>query len=302
MSVINTGAISKALMPGVREWFGNMYNRFPDQYSKIFETKQSMKNFEEEVNLHGFGMGAVIPEGMGVTYDTMKSGLVKRYVHVEYGRGFIVSRVAMEDNQYPEITRSLSEMLGHGMKQLKETVGANILNRANNSSYTGFDGVELSSAAHLLTKGGTYSNELAVASNLSEASLEQALIDIGGFVDDSSLKMQAQGSLLIIPRQLEFEAQRILKSSLKNDTAENAINVLASGRYLPQGFTVNNFLSSSSKWFVKTNVPKGLTHYERRALEIKNDTDFDSENMKFKMTERYAFGWTDPRGIFCNGE
>jgi len=302
MAEINTGAISKALMPGVREWFGNMYNRYPDQYVKIFDTKKSMKNFEEEVNLHGFGMGAVIPEGMGVTYDTMSQGPVKRYVHVEYGRGFIVTRVAIEDNQYPEVARSMSEMLGQGMKQLKETIGANILNRANNSSYVGFDGVELSSAAHLLTKGGTFSNELAVASNLSEASLEQALIDIGGFVDDASLKLQAQGQLLIIPRQLEFEAQRILKSQLKNDTAENAINVLNSGRYLPQGFTVNHFLSSSSKWFVKTNVPKGLTHYERRALEIKNDTDFDSENMKFKMTERYAFGWTDPRGIFCNGE
>lgn len=302
MTSINTGAISKALMPGVREWFGNMYNRYPDEYIQIFETKKSMKNFEEDVNLHGFGMGAVIPEGTGVTYDTLKQGPVRRYVHVEYGRGFIVTRTAMEDNQYPEVARSMSEMLGHGMKQLKETVGANILNRANSSSYVGFDGVELSSAVHLLTKGGTYSNELATASQLSEAALEQALIDIGGFVDDAGLKLQAQGMKLIIPRQLEFEAQRILKSTLKNDTAENAINVIKEGRYLPEGFVVNHFLSSASKWFVKTNVPKGLIHFERRPLEIKNDTDFDSENMKFKMTERYSFGWTDPRGIFCNGE
>lgn len=302
MALINAGAISAALMPGIREFFGNMYNRYPEEYSKIFETKKSMKNFEVDVNLHGFGMGAVIPEGGGVTYDAMSQGPAKRYVHVEYGRGFIVTRVAMEDNQYMEVARSMSEMLGHGMKQLKETVGANILNRANNSSYTGFDGVELSSAAHRLTKGGTYSNELATASELSEASLEQALIDIGGFVDDASLKLQAQGMKLIIPRQLEFEAQRILKSVLKNDTAENAINVLKEGRYLPEGYTVNHFLTSSTKWFVKTNVPKGLIHFDRRPLEIKNDTDFDSENMKFKMTERYSFGWTDPRGLFCNGE
>lgn len=300
--LINAGAISKALMPGVREWFGNMYNRFPDEYTKIFEVKQSHRNFEEDVNLHGFGMGAVIPEGAGVTYDTMSQGPVKRYVHVEYGRGFIVSRVNMEDNLYPEVARSMSEMLGHGMKQLKETIGANILNRANNAAYTGFDGVELSSSVHKLTKGGTFSNELAVASNLSELSLEQALIDIGGFVDDAGLKLQAQGNLLIIPRQLEFEAQRILKSKLRNNTDTNAINVLYEGAYLPGGFTVNHFLTSPTKWFVKTNVPKGLMHFERRALEIKNDTDFDSENMKFKMTERYSFGWTDPRGIFCNGE
>jgi len=302
MAVINAGAISQALMPGIREWFGNMYNRYPEEYSKIFETKKSLKNFESDVNMHGFGMGAVIPEGAGVTYDTMSQGPTKRYVHVEYGRGFIVTRVAMEDNLYPEVARSMSEMMGHGMKQLKETVGANILNRANNSAYVGFDGIELSSAVHKLTKGGTYSNELAVASALSEAALEQALIDIGGFVDDAGLKLQAQGVQLIIPRQLEFEAQRILKSVLKNDTAENAINVLREGRYLPSGFTVNHYLASASKWFIKTNCPKGLMHFDRRPLEIKNDTDFDSENMKFKMTERYSFGWTDPRGLFCNGE
>lgn len=302
MAIETTGSISQGLMPGIRTWFGNMYNRFPDEYVKIFDVKQSQKNFETDVNLHGYGMGAVIPEGMGVTYDSMSQGPSKRYVHVEYGRGFIVTRTAMEDNLYPEIAQSRSEMLGQGMKQLKETIAANILNRANNSSYTGFDGIELSSAVHLLTKGGTYSNELATASELSEASLEQALIDIGGFVDDASLKMQAHGMSLIIPRQLEFEAQRILKSVLKNDTAENAINVLKEGRYLPGGYCVNHYLSSATKWFVKTDVPKGLTHFQRRALEIKNDTDFDSENMKFKMTERYSFGWTDPRGMFFNGE
>ena len=300
-SLINSGAISKALMPGVRTWFGNMYNRFPEEYSKIFDIKKSVKNFEEDVNINGIGMGAVIPEGTGVSYDTMSQGGVKRYTHVEYGRGFIVTRVQMEDNQYPEVARAMSESLGVGMKQLKETVAANVLNRANNSSYVGFDGIELTASNHLLTKGGTLSNELATAAELSEASLEQCLIDIGGFVDDTSMKMQAKGQCLIIPRQLEFEAQRILKSELKNDTAENATNVLKSGRYLPQGFLVNHYLTSATKFFVKTDVPKGLTHFERRGLEIKNDTDFDSENMKFKMTERYSFGWTDFRGIFGNG-
>lgn len=302
MAEINTGAISKALMPGVRTWFGNMYNRYPDEYSKIFDIKMSNKAFEEDVNIHGIGMGAVIPQGEDVEYDTMSQGPVQRYIHVKYGRGFIVTEEAIEDNQYPEIARFMSESLGFGMKQLKETVHANILNRANNSSYTGFDGVELSSAVHKLTKGGTYSNELSVASVLSEASLEQALIDIGGFLDDAGMKLQAQGVRLILPRQLEFEAQRILKSELKNDTAENAINVLKSGRYLPGGCEVNHYLNSATKWFVKTNVPNGLVSFERRGLKIENDTVFDSGNLKYKATERFSCGWTDPRGMFFNGE
>lgn len=302
MSEINTGAISKSLMPGVRQWFGDMYNRYPDEYIKIFDVKKSMKNFEEDVNINGFEMGAVIPEGGDVTYTAMSQGGVQRYKHVKYGKGFILTEEAIDDNQYFSLAQACAEKMGHGMKQLKENVHANVLNRANNSSYTGFDAVELSSAVHLLTKGGTYSNELATASNLNEAALEQALIDIGGFVDDAGLKMQAQGVMLIIPRQLEFEAQRILDSELKNDTAENAINVLKSGRYLPQGYTINHFLSSSSKWFIKTNVPHGLTSFERKALEIKNDTVFDSNNIKYKFTERYSCGWTDPRGMFFNGE
>ncbi len=301
--IINTGSISKALMPGVREWIGNMYNRYPEEYSKIFETKMSMKNFEEDVFLDGFGYGAVIPEGTGVTYDSMKQIGVQRSIHVEYGRGFIVTRNQIEDNQYQQVARSMSESLAQGMKQLKENVAANVaMNRANNSSYVGWDGVELASSLHLGGKGGTYANELAVAASLSELSLEQALIDIGGFTDLAGMKIQAQGMKLFIPRQLDFEAQRILKSELKNDTAENALNILKSGRYLPGGSEVNHFFSSASKWMIVTNVPNGLLHYQRRALELKNDTDFDSENLKYKMTERYCFNWSDPKGSFYNGE
>lgn len=302
MALMNTGSISKALMPGVREWFGNMYNRFPDEYVHLVDVKKSMKNFEEDVNIHGFGLGAVIPEGEGVKYQSRQQGFVKRYVHVVYGTGFQITREAMEDNLYMKLAQANSESIGIGMKQLKETVIANHLNRANNSSYTGADGIELSSAVHKLSKGGTFSNELATASQLSEAALEQALINIGGIVDDASLKMSLQGMKIVVPRQLEFEVQRILKSTLKNDTAENAVNVLKDGRYLPQGYTVNHYLSSATKWFIKTNCPNGLCLLERRGLELKNDTDFDSDIMKFKMTERYSSGWSDPRGYYFNGE
>ncbi len=295
---INTGALAKALRPGVDTWFGNMYNRFAPEYSEIFDMDKSNMNFEEDVNVHGFGLGVVKPEGEAVSYDTMQQGFLKRYVHIVYALGFIITREAIEDNLYMKLAKSNSEALAESMRQVKETVAANVLNRAFNSSYVGADGLELCSTAHLLSKGGTFSNELATAADLSEASLEQALIDIAGFVDDASLKMQARGRKLIVPRQLEFEAQRILQSEYQNDTANNAVNVLMKGRYLPEGMCINHYLTDEDAWFIKTDVPHGMRHFERRALMIDNDTEFDTDNMKFKASERYSFGWTDPRGIF----
>ncbi len=299
---INTGALAKALRPGVNEWFGNMYNRYPDEFSAIFDVEQSMMNFEEDVNVHGFGLGVVKPEGEAVTYDTMQQGFLQRYIHVVYALGFIITREAIEDNLYMKLAKSNSEALAHSMKQVKETVGANVLNRAFNSSYVGADGKELCASDHLLSKGGSFSNELATAADLSEASLEQCLIDIAGFVDDASLKMQARGRKLIVPRQLEFEAQRILHSEYQNDTANNAISPIVKGKYLPDGFCVNHYLTDEDAFFIKTDVPNGMKHFVRRAMMLDNDTEFDTDNMKFKASERYSFGWTDPRGIFgCPG-
>lgn len=302
MGIIGTGELSKSLMPGVRDWVGHMYNRLPPEYTEIYEVLRSNRNFEEDVNINGIGMASVVPEGTDVSYGDASQGPTQRYVHLDYGRGFIITRNAINDNLYPEVARSFSESLGVGLKATIETVAANVLNRANNSNYTGYDGVELSSALHLYTKGGTYSNELSAATPLSEVGLEQACIDIGGFKDDAGIPMSAMAMKAILPRQLEFEIQRILKSELKNDTAENAINVLRSGRYLPQGYSINHYLTSASKWFIMTNVPKGLRHYLREDLNISNDTVFDSDNMKFKIHWRGSFSWTDPRGIFCNGE
>ena len=295
---INTGAIAKALRPGVNTWFGNMYARYPDEHKEIFDSESSSMNFEEDVNVHGFGLGVVKPEGEAVTYDTMQQGFLKRYIHIVYALGFIVTREAIEDNLYMKLAKSNSEALALSMKQVKETVAANVLNRAFNNTYTGADGLELCSTAHLLSKGGTFANELATAADLSEASLEQCLIDIAGFVDDANLKMQVKGRKLVIPRQLEFEASRILHSEYQNDTANNAINALYKGRYLPDGFCVNHYLTDTDAFFIKTDCPHGLRHFVRRSLMIDNDTEFDTDNMKFKASERYSFGWTDPRGIF----
>lgn len=295
---INTGAIAKALRPGVNAWFGNTYMRYPDEYVEIFDTEQSMMNYEEDVNVHGFGLGVVKPEGEAVSYDTMQQGFLQRYVHIVYGLGFIITREAIEDNLYMKLAKSNTEALAQSMKQVKETVGANVLNRGFNSAYVGADGKELFATDHLLSKGGTFSNELATPADLSESSLEQCLIDIAGFVDDASLKMQVRGRKLVVPRQLEFEAQRILKSEYQNDTANNAINALHKGRYLPEGMCVNHYLTDEDAFFIKTDCANGMKHFVRRALMIDNDTEFDSDNMKFKATERFSFGWTDPRGMF----
>lgn len=296
--IINTGALASALLPGVNEWFGNMYKRYPDEFSQIFDVYKSDMNTEKDVNVHGFGLGVVKLEGESVSYDVMQQGFSKYYQHVTYGLGFVITQEAIEDNLYMQLARSESEALALSMKQVKENVAANILNRAFNSSYVGADGVELCSTAHLLSRGGNFSNKIAVAADLSELALEQALIDISLFVDDASLKMQSRGIKLIIPPQLQFEACRILKSDLQNDSANNAINAMRSEGMLPGGYAINHYLTDADAWFIKTDAPSGLKHFVRRALVMDNDTEFNSNNMLYKATERYSFGWTDPRGIY----
>lgn len=300
--LITRGSISKAMMPGVNRWFGLEYNRYPPEFVEIFKVMQSQKMFEEEVNIHGIGMGAVIPEGTDVTFDTASIGGVARTQHVRYGRGFKISHEAIVDNQYPQLMQAMAESMGRAMRQLKETVGANILNRAANSSYTMWDGLSLCNTAHLLSKGGTYANTLSVATPLSETSLEQMLVNISKFVDDSSINIAARGVKLVVPPELVFEAQRILKSPLKYDTAENAINAMNNMGMLPGGVVLNHYLSSTSRHFVLTDVPGALVHYEREPVNIDNQTEFSSDAILYKITERYSFNMIDGRGIYGNGE
>lgn len=298
MSIINTGAFSKALWPGVNKWYGAAYDEHALQYKEIFKTETSDKNFEEDVNHYGTGLAVVKPEGEDITYDSMGQGFKQQYVHKTYALGFVVTRESIEDNQYMELAKSQSEALGLSMRQTKENVAANVLNRAFNSSYTGADGLELCSTAHLLSKGGTFRNELATAADLSEASLEQMCIDIMDMRNDANLRINVMPQKLVIPTALCFEAERILKSTLQNDTANNALNALKSKGVLPGGVVVNNYLTDSDAFFIITNCPNGLRHFQRRAMELTDDTDFGSENVKFKATERYSFGFTDPRGVF----
>ena len=298
MAIINTGALAKALWPGVNKWFGMSYDEYPSEYTEIFRTESSEKNFEEDVNAYGLGLAMVKPEGENLAYDSMAQGFLKRYTHTTYALGFIITREAIEDNQYMELAEKRARALAYSMRQTKENVGANVLNRAFDNNYTGADGLELCSTAHLLSKGGTYKNELTTAADLSEASLEQMCIDVADFKDDAGLRIAVMPRKLIIPSALQFEAERILKSTLQNDTANNALNAMKSKGVLPEGYCVNHYLTDTDAYFIRTDCPDGMKHFQRRDMAIDNDTDFDSENMKFKASERYVFGWTDPRGIF----
>lgn len=301
MSLISRGNILSALRPGVNTWFGLGYSRYDDEYKAIFDIEQSMMNYERDVNVHGFGMAAVKPEGTAVQYDTMAEGWAYSYIHVPYALGFTITHEAMADNLYMKLAKQNTEELGKALREAKETVAANILNRAFSNSYVYADGIELCSTAKLLSGGGTYANKLAVDADLSESSLEQALIDIGGFVNDRSMKSKIMPKKIIVPRQLEFEVQRILKSNLRVSTADNDINVVKEGRYLPEGWVVNHYLTDSDAWFIKTDCARGLVHFVREPVKIDSDLEFNTDNILVKAYERYSFGSTDQRGIFGSG-
>lgn len=299
MAVIGTGSIAKSLWPGVNKWVGLSYAELDHQYKEIFDIEKTDMNYVQDVTMSATGLLTVKPEGQQIVYDDFAQGFVKTYKPVVYAGGFIISREAIEDNQYAELAKKKAMMLGRSAKETKENVAANVLNRAFNSAYVGADGLELCSLAHKFEKGGTYKNELTTAADLSEASLEQACIDIFDFRDGANKLIAAKPKKLIVPRALCFEAERILKSILQNDTANNAVNALRSKGMFADGYCVNHYLTDTDAWFIKTDVPDGLKVIERRAMEVNNDTpDFNSEVLRFKVTERYAMGWTDPRGIF----
>ncbi len=298
MSLINRGNIVSALRPGIHTWFGLGYSRYEDEYKQIFDIESSNMNYEKDVNVYGFGMAAVKPEGTAVQYDTMAEGFSYNYIHVPYALGFSITHEAMQDNLYMKLAKQNTTELGRSLKEAKETVGANILNRAFSNSYVFADGIELCSTANVLSGGGTYSNKLAVDADLSEAALEQALIDIGGLVNDRSMKSKIMAKKLIIARKNEFEVQRILKTQLRVGTADNDINVIKEGSYLPEGYVINHYLTDDDAWFIKTDCSNGLLHFVREALKIDSDVEFNTDNILVKAYERYSFGCTDKRGIY----
>ena len=297
MGVITTSSFAKALWPGVNAWYGMAYNGYSTEWDKLFEKNTSKKAFEEDVGLTGFGLARVKAEGAPIEYDSERQGFTTRYNHVVYALGFIVTREMFEDDQYDVVGQRKAKGLARSMRQTKEIIGANIYNRAFNSAYTGGDGKELIATDHPNVTGGTWSNELATASDLSEAALEQAAIDIYAFTDDRGLLIAAKPKKLVIASGNQFEAARILTADGRTGTDSNDQNILKNKGIIPETI-VNHYLTDTDAWFVLTDIQDGLKYFERRGDAFEMDNDFDTENAKFKATARYSFGWTDPRGIY----
>ena len=297
MGVITSGSFAKALWPGVNAWYGKSYKDYPTEWDKLFEHNTSKKAYEEDVGVSSLGLAAVKAEGAPITYDSERQGFTTRYQHVVYALGFIITREIFEDDQYDIVGKKKAGALARSMRHTKEIVGANIYNRAITAGYTGGDGIVMLSASHVNVSGGTYSNIIGTTADLSEAALEQATIDIEGFTDDRGLIIAAKPKQLIVPRQLRFEAYRILKADGRVGTELNDPNALkAMGVYGEP--TINHFLTDPDAWFIRTDVNDGMKYFERRGDQFEMDNDFDTENAKFKATARYSFGWSDPRGIY----
>lgn len=297
MSVINSGSFSKALWPGVNAWYGKAYDEYPVEYKDLFDEFKSSKAFEEDVGISSFGLAVQKSEGAPISYDSERQAFITRYQHVVYALGFIITREIMEDDQYDVVGQRKAQGLAFSMRQTKEVLGANVYNRAFNSSYTGGDGVSLINSSHVNLKGGTWSNQIATAADLSEAALEQACIDIAGFTNDAGLLIAVRPETLVIPRQLIFEAKRILGTEGRPGTDNNDLNAIKTLGSIPKVVT-NHFLMDTDAWFIRTNVQHGMKYFERRADTFDMDNDWDTENAKFKATARYSFGWTDPRGLY----
>jgi hypothetical protein len=294
---INTGSHPKALWPGVKAFFGKTYAEKPLTCEMVFDKYSSDKAYEEYVEETGFGLAPVKAEGASVSYDTDAQGYISRIVNVTYALGAKVTMEAIDDNQYERVAQAKAKKLARSMRQTKENVYANILNRAFTAGFVGGDGAVLCTTAHP-TLSGNQSNALTVGADLSEASLEDALTAIRGFRDSRGLRIQAKGMKLIVPSALEFTAERIMKSTNQSGTANNDINAVRSMGMLPGGVVVWDYLTDDDAWFIKTDVDDGLIRQTRKAMTFTQDNDFDTSNACMKAMERYAAGWADWRGIF----
>jgi len=294
---ISRAQLVKELEPGLNALFGLEYKQYVNEAAEIFETENSDRAFEEEVMLAGFANATVKPEGQGISYDSAQETFTARYTNETIALAFAITEEAIEDNLYDRLASRYTKALARSMANTKQVKGAAVLNNGFNSSYAGGDGVELFSTAHP-TLAGTFSNELATAADLNETSLEQALIDIAAFTDERGLKIAARGMKLVIPSALQFTAERLMKSKGRTGTADNDINAINNMGAIPEGYVVNHYLTDTSKWFIKTDVPNGLKHFTRAPLKTSMEGDFDTGNVRYKARERYVFGFSDPRGIF----
>ena len=298
---ISRGQLVKELEPGLNALFGLEYKNYADEHAEIFDVENSDRAFEEEVMLSGFANASVKPEGSSVNFDTAQETFTARYTHETLALAFSITEEAIEDNLYDRLSSRYTKALARSMAQTKQVKAVNPLIQGlpSTDNFDSGDGVSLFNTAHP-TIAGTVANTLATQADLNETSLEQSLIDIAAMTDERGLKIAAKGVKMIIPSELQFTAERLMKSQLRVGTADNDINAIGSMGMLPQGYVVNNFLTDTDAFYITTDVPNGMKYFERAPITTKMEGDFDTGNVRYKARERYSFGVSDFRGIFAS--
>jgi len=295
---ISRAQLLKELLPGLNALFGLEYARYGEEHKELYETEKSERSFEEETKLSGFSAAPVKSEGSAIAYDNAQEAFTARYNHETIALGFSITEEAVEDNLYDSLSARYTKALARAMSYTKQVKAANVVNNGFSAAYPGGDGVALFSTAHPLVNGATNSNRPSTNADLNETSLENAVIQIAAWTDERGLLIAAKPRKLIVPPALMFVATRLLETSLRVGTTDNDINALKNNGSIPEGYTVNHFLTDNNAWFLCTDVPNGLKHFERTPLQNSMDGDFDTGNVRYKARERYSFGWSDPLGVF----
>ena len=297
---ISRAQLLKELLPGLNALFGLEYARYGEEHKEIYETETSERSFEEETKLSGFSAAPVKNEGSAIRYDNAQEAWTARYNHETIALGFSLTEEAIEDNLYDSLSARYTKALARGMAYTKQVKAAAVLNNGFNASYAGGDGQPLFSTAHPLINGGTNSNTPATQADLNETSLENAVIQIAAWTDERGLLIAARPKKLIVPPSLQFVATRLLETSLRVGTTDNDINALKNNGSIPEGWTINHFLTDVNGWYLTTDVPNGMKHFERAAMTTSMDGDFDTGNVRYKARERYSFGYSDPLGMYAS--
>jgi hypothetical protein len=296
---ITRAQLVKELEPGLNALFGMEYNRYENEHAEIFSTESSDRAFEEEVMLTGFGAAPTKSEGAGVSYDSAQESFTARYTHETVALAFALTEEAIEDNLYDRLSSRYTKALARSMAHTKQVKAASVLNNAFSAGvYAGGDGVALCATNHPTALGPNFSNEPTTPADLNETSLEQGIIDIAAFTDERGLKVAVVARKLVVPKELQFTAERLMKSTLRTATADNDVNAIKSMGLIPEGYVVNHYLTETEAWFLLTDAPNGLKMFQRSPIKTAFEGDFDTGNVRYKARERYSFGWSDPRGIY----
>jgi len=297
---ISRAQLLKELLPGLNALFGMEYARYGEEHKEIYETETSERSFEEETKLSGFSAAPVKNEGSAIAYDNGQEAWTARYNHETIALGFSLTEEAIEDNLYDSLSARYTKALARAMSYTKQVKAAAVLNNGFSSNYPGGDGVALFSTAHPLVSGGTNSNTPTTQVDLSETALENAVIQIAAWTDERGLLIAARPRKLIVPPALQFVATRLLETQLRPGTNDNDVNAIVNNGSIPEGYTINHYLTDTNAWFLTTDVPNGMKHFVRIPLQNSMDGDFDTGNVRYKSRERYSFGFSDPLGMFAS--